>query len=67
MDICAGYSGPQSTSVRTDFSGHARAEIAVFDSGFWAIDDGDYSWSGCGVDLCAALGQAGDLPAPGRW
>ena len=33
----------------------------VYRQGSWFLDDGDFTWEGCGVDSCAGFGAPGDV------
>lgn len=61
-----GWSGV--TPVVGDWNGDGKVKVGAFINGFWYLDyNGDGIWNGAITDRLYGLGQAGDLPAIGRW
>lgn len=50
-----------------DWTRAQRTDIAVFRSGTWFLDDGDWLWNGPETDRVIAFGGATDLPVAGDW
>jgi hypothetical protein len=74
-DICWGPFGGLDVDVPVvgDWSGNGKTKIGIYRQGYWFLDDGSGTWSGCkgagGTDDC--LGPFGgfsfDIPVVGDW
>jgi hypothetical protein len=58
------YTAEVCAAARSTFQQVSRIGIFRPSTGGWYFDNGNGSWSGCGVDACFEFGMLGDLPVP---
>jgi hypothetical protein len=58
------YTTEGCAAARLTFQQVSRIGIFRPSTGGWYFDNGNGSWSGCGVDACFEFGMLGDVPVP---
>jgi (2Fe-2S) ferredoxin len=58
------YTDEGCAAARSTFQQVSRIGIFRPSTGGWYFDNGNGSWSGCGVDACFEFGMLGDVPVP---